>query len=116
MNVYFFFGLFGGGSGKSLSCTHPVPLGGFGSERIVHGLLVLGGEFRLLLWGGLRRLLLGSDRREVDDLGEGAPLGLLVIDVEDHGTALELVLSDLLAVGELPAKDAPGPPAGLANS
>jgi hypothetical protein len=54
MNVYFFFGLFGGGSGKSLSCTHPVPLGGFGSERIVHGLLVLGGEFRLLLWGGLR--------------------------------------------------------------
>jgi hypothetical protein len=50
------------------------------------------------------------------DLGEGAPLGLLVIDVEDHGTALELVLSDLLAVGELPAKDAPGPPAGLANS
>src|SRR5215207_9014854 len=95
-NVYCFFGpfgFFGGGSGKSLSCTHPEP------EPL--GCLVLG-------------VTPATDRAKSRNPGEGAPIGILILYREHDRLVLEVVLIELLVIAEFPAKDDISPRAGLA--
>src|SRR5215207_1029902 len=98
---YYFFGSFGGGSGKSLSCTHPEP------EPL--GCLVLS------LGLGVTP---ATDRAKSRNPGEGAPIGILILYREHDRLVLGAeaargnggqgyVLVALLVDGEVPDEEAP---------